>query len=216
MCEFIKSLNFTNWIDFIQMIIAFGSAIFLWLTFKSQGKSYKRNLKLAELEQRAKRAEYMPEFDVKIRECTLPSSEDGYGGSVLDYSKDRYSKIKLELKVLKNPIKIHDMQLKNSLGIEISGGMSHASINDKVVFLPNKVLELCFDINFFRFYGFNESDPSSGDWDIIINKQIAEKVKNLSLQQVILFEDMLGFKYEMEISLYGLSEVEISKVELLN
>jgi len=53
MCEFLRKLTFSDTIDFIQMLIAFASAYFLWRTFKSQKD-------LAEIDKKSKVSDFFP------------------------------------------------------------------------------------------------------------------------------------------------------------
>ena len=66
MCEFLYKLELADWVDIAQMLIAGFSAYLLFSTFKMQGENDKRQLELAELEKRAKRAEYFPDFEKMV------------------------------------------------------------------------------------------------------------------------------------------------------
>jgi len=206
MCEITNELTISVWVDIIQMIIAAGSALLLFLTFLKQGENDKRNLELAELEKenhkiqkelaelerKAKLADYFANLDCSI-DTDKTSIDDGYGGTK-GFHRDRLWKGKLEIWTIDNPIRINEIKLENSNKCEVLIESPHK--------FTNKIYGKYDKFKFIFKYIPDEFDRAASN---SIDKEILVK---------LYYSDLVGNKYIFSVKIVDFNRF-IQPLEIL-
>lgn len=114
MCEIIKSLEASDWIDIITALIAAYSAYLLYKTFGNQQKSSKLQNENLLLDRKAKAAEYMPKFDylsIKFQHpFDIQELPDGNIKKI--YKIDKPTEFTLEIKTQDNIILLSKIEFR--------------------------------------------------------------------------------------------------------
>ena len=137
-----------------QMVVALFSALLLLLAYQSQLESSRLNRDIAELDQRAKRAQYLPKLKCKLNDVTTVE-EDGYGGTFKNF--DKPWKYEVRIGVKNNSMLLNDIKVNNNIY-----GKQAFSYNQKyetnavftednglsiiVTYVPNDLRSQCKDI----------------------------------------------------------------------
>lgn len=200
MCELIKKLTISESIDLIQMIIAFFSALLLYLTFRKQGENDKRNLELFNIEKSAKTAEYFPELNVSvIKEFPIKDSPDG--NSIVDLTIDKNSIYTLELSTKKNSLKYKSIKiLKNDY-------QDNFIIDDLPEDLESQIYSSGIIIKFNIRINYNNILKKNGIdipyyW-IIKNQGV---LNDVVIYVLLIFEDLLGNIYEQKVKIFEIQK----------
>jgi len=207
MCEITN--NTTDWSMWAPIIISVLTALLLLATFIIQ-------LCVANRDKRATRAQYLPNFEVLQGENIYPMGEYPKTSPRPDFTIDKESTIEFILIVKKNAIKIIGHQILTNNGEKIIRDKDHFSIDKDEIIQPNTEVKLSHNINILNHYKLFDPDLNSNYCDIMTNVNIENMISDYKLIHLVQIEDMLGFKYELEISSKGFKNPEITNITLLN
>lgn len=196
MCEFFQRLTISDWVNILQMSIAGVSAYLLYLTFKKQGENDERNIELAELEKRAKRAEYMPIIQADL--SVFFPVDLRFAAARPDLSIDKLTEYKITLKVIKNPIQIIDMKTTKNFKDDIQFDFSHSNFDGKTLITPDTSVFITYRVNYLKVFGAKANEPSSA-----IHLLISKQLSNIRIQTTLFYSDIIGNKYSVDIVLLG-------------
>ncbi|VXC44696.1 hypothetical protein [Sphingobacterium multivorum] len=213
MCEIITKWGASEWAGIIQALGAIISSIFLFYTFNSQKESAEISEKSAELDRKAKRAEYLPEIksDLKIE---YPNKPNMSGGFIIDAFNGSNTTVTVIIKFNKAPVQILDFDyLKTEKYIQME--IYPFPFDEKKILMAGEFFEIKFYINLQKHFDLvNEgNDP---DFSSIVECNGIDYRKKIFLHNKLLFSDMLGNKYELKFNVIGLEKLELSGLTMID
>lgn len=224
MCEFLKGLEASDWLNFFQMIIAGFSAYLLYLTFKKQGENDERAIELAEMEKKAKRAEYLPiiktikTIDGPLNVVAIDHSNryDYVLPDIqkLDLSEDQDTTIKIVLFLEQGAMIVGNFNTiwKSKIddkNLDFQQSISHSPIGKSFIYTKGNEFEFIYSINFLKVTN-SRGQGGTSSLDILIK----ENLENSYLELAINLEDLIGNQYEIILRLHSLNELTIHEFKL--
>lgn len=225
MCQLLKNLKLSDWLDILQMLIAFGSAILLYLTFRKQGENDKRAIELAEMEKKAKRAEFLPKFVPSVNldgplDTIAIDQANKYNYIItefqkLDLSEDQNTNIKLILFVEDGSMIINSLNTRwkaksSNKVLDYEMFISHASIGKSYLYTRGNEFEINYSINFLEL-----TKSKSNGSSFALNNLIKDYLKTLYMEVIINIEDLIGNVYELNLRLHKLESLTVHELKII-
>lgn len=213
MCELITKWGPAEWSGIIQAVGAVIASVFLFLTFNSQKKSEKLMKETANMDKRAKRAEYLPEINISIN--TLEPVKQLYDGSL---SRDAFNgentTVEVKLNFSKNAVQILDFEFLK-LEKYIQFDIYPFPFDIKKILLPGEAFEVKFYINLQQYFGLVNEDNDPFFSGLVESTGIDYRGK-IYLRNILYFADMLGNKYQFKFNIGGLNTLHSSELKMID
>ncbi|MGJ1329392.1 hypothetical protein [Sphingobacterium multivorum] len=213
MYEILTKWGASEWAGIIQAGGAIISSIFLFYTFNSQKDSAEIARKSAELDRKAKRAEYLPEIETSIN-VFEPVRQLPDGSFVQNGFNGEITKVIVKIKFDKNPVQILDYDFDKTEKY-IQKEFYPFPFDQNKILLPGEYFEVTFGINLLTYFDLDK-DSNHPQFSQITEANGIDYRGKIYLRNRLIFADMLGNKYQFQFDIINLNAIHITELKMID
>lgn len=225
MCENSTEWGPSEWAGIIQALVALASAYLLYKTLKSQKEATETSKAVAEMDKKAKRAEYLPEIRGLALKPIFPKNnwykdesklmdENGFPVTFFDdIYGGRDSQLTIRIFFEKNHVQIYKLNIDKK-GKHFEYNTRNMTNTEKDILKAGDFLEITFTINMMNYFNVKPWESSLELIDQVSDDP--DYRDQFCLSGEIYFKDLLGNKYKFNFSLEKYDQLTLSNIKMID
>lgn len=225
MCELLTKWGASEWAGIIQALCAIVGSVFLFLTFDSQKKSEKLTKETADMDKKAKRAEYLPEIRGQALQPIFPKNnwykdesklrdENGFPVTFFDdIYGGRDTQLTIRIFFEKNHVQIYELNIDKK-GKIFEYTTKNMTNTEKEILKAGDFLEITFTINMMNYFNVKPWESSLELIDQVSDDP--DYRSQFCLSGEIYFKDLLGNKYTFNFNLEKFDQLTLSNIKMID